>query len=99
MGLGEVRPSINPEEIAMRPMKTAGALLLSTLAASCATQVAPDDVVTTRSGALTAGALDAVLLINSDWGTGYCAEIRITNHTASAVSDWVVGVDVKQSAI
>ena len=75
-------------------------LLLSAFAAAaCTPETESDTVTTTRSGALTAGALDAVLTINSDWGVGYCAEIRITNHTTTPVTGWVVGVDIKQSAI
>ena len=66
----------------MRPTKAVAMLLLSAFAAAaCTTETEPDAVTTTRSGALTAGALDAVLTVNSDWGTGYCAEIRVTNHT------------------
>jgi len=83
----------------MRPMRAVGVLLMSTCFAACANQPESEDVVTTRSGALIAGALNANLTINSDWGTGYCAEIRITNQTTQPVTGWVVGVDIKQSAI
>jgi hypothetical protein len=83
----------------MRSTRAFAALLLSTAAAACAGGRESDPVDTIRSGALTAGALDAVLTVNSDWTTGYCAEIKVTNHTASPVSDWAVGLDIKQSAI
>ena len=69
----------------MRPMRAVGFLLMSTCFAACANQPESEDVVTTRSGALIAGALNANLTINSDWGTGYCAEIRITNQTTQPV--------------
>ncbi|WP_341678329.1 lytic polysaccharide monooxygenase [Niveibacterium sp. SC-1] len=40
------------------------------------------------------GALTATSAINSDWGTGYCANVTVANGTASTVSNWSANLKV-----
>ncbi|MEM7008991.1 MAG: cellulose binding domain-containing protein [Thermodesulfobacteriota bacterium] len=34
------------------------------------------------------------MTINDDWGSGYCAQVNVTNSTAQAV-DWVVSFQIE----
>ncbi len=45
------------------------------------------------------GNVTAQLLIQSDWGTGYCAVIKVSNATAQPASGWRVTLNTLQSRI
>jgi len=38
--------------------------------------------------------MDAVVTINDDWGSGYCAQVNVINTTSSAV-DWTVSFQIE----
>ena len=39
----------------------------------------------------------ATLSLLSEWNTGWCAQVTITNHTASATNSWTLQFDVHES--
>lgn len=41
----------------------------------------------------------AELLIQSDWGTGYCGVLKVQNFSSQATSSWHVGLNLGQSTI
>jgi hypothetical protein len=47
--------------------------------------------------ALTSNGVTATLRLASDWGSGYCADIVVTNGSSATVSSWSVRVTLNQS--
>jgi hypothetical protein len=41
----------------------------------------------------------ATLSLTSQWDTGWCAEVVITNHTGSSTNSWTVDFDVNESSV
>lgn len=41
----------------------------------------------------------AVLTVNSQWNTGWCGQVVVTNHTSTTTSSWSVTLDVHDSSI
>jgi len=58
-----------------------------------------DGETTTTEGALTANGLSATLTYSSDWGSGYCADVTLTNVGTTPISSWQVQIDLKQSTL
>jgi hypothetical protein len=69
------------------------------LAMGCASgaDVAETDKVAGESAAISAGT--ATLTYSSDWGTGYCADVTISNALGQATSRWQVVLDLKTTTI
>ncbi len=38
----------------------------------------------------TGGRLEATLRLDSEWGTGYCAQVKLQNKGSSAIASWAV---------
>lgn len=74
-------------------------ILLSVIALGACSSGAPEVEISRSTAPLTAGALTATLTVNSDWGTGYCAEVRMTNTSTTAITGWIIGLDIKQSTL
>src|SRR5690606_7023210 len=49
--------------------------------------------------ALTSGGVEATVALQSDWGSGYCADVFLDNHGSSTVTGWSVVIDPRQSSI
>lgn len=49
--------------------------------------------------AITSGSVEATISLQTDWGSGYCADVFIDNHGNSTVTDWTVVLDTRQSNI
>ena len=45
------------------------------------------------------GPISAVIEINSDWNTGYCTDVTVTNTSGGLVTNWQVKFDAHQSQI
>ena len=43
--------------------------------------------------------LSAAIQLTTSWGTGYCANVNITNHGSSSVSTWTVVMQLNQASI
>ncbi|AJQ96197.1 cellulose binding domain-containing protein [Gynuella sunshinyii] len=56
-------------------------------------------VVTGFSAAKVSGTGEAVLTVQNDWGSGYCANVVITNHGDADIDDWNVTMDFKDSSV
>lgn len=53
-----------------------------------------------NAGVCTAGGgVSAALAISTDWGSGYCAVLTVTNASATPTSDWLVTLDLGASTI
>jgi endo-1,4-beta-xylanase len=61
----------------------------------------PDDSAGVVHKALTSpdGVVSAVLSYTSDWGTGYCASVRVSNTGAAATTSWSVAINLNQSTV
>jgi hypothetical protein len=70
------------------------ALLAGLLVASCVDDRTSDS---TAIGALAGGGLSATLSLSSDWGTGYCANISLTNTGTAVTTSWQVVINLNQS--
>src|SRR5690606_32270335 len=49
--------------------------------------------------ALTTGGVEATLSLQSDWGSGYCADVFLDNHGDTPVTSWSVTLNTRQSSI
>src|SRR6186713_407822 len=49
--------------------------------------------------ALTSGAVDATMSIQSDWKSGYCSDITVKNNGTTTVTGWTAVLNLHQSAI
>jgi cellulase/cellobiase CelA1 len=47
----------------------------------------------------TVGGLSVSLVVQSDWSTGYCDYVNLTNTGKTSVSNWTVGIDLRQSTL
>jgi len=45
------------------------------------------------------GKVSAQISIQNSWGSGYCANLTVTNTSSAAISDWQVGLNLNQSTI
>jgi hypothetical protein len=70
-------------------------LALAALGAGCATS---DAQVAESVSSLTSGAVTAALVITNDWGSGYSAELRMSN-TGAATTGWTTVVTLGGSAL
>jgi cellulase/cellobiase CelA1 len=43
--------------------------------------------------------IEAAIILTNDWGTGYCANIEVSNNAGSATTSWTVELDMAGSAI
>ena len=43
------------------------------------------------------GNLSVAVTLQSDWNTGYCANVALSNVGTTGISTWTVGIDLKQS--
>jgi aryl-phospho-beta-D-glucosidase BglC (GH1 family) len=58
-----------------------------------------DTSTDTSAAALSANGVDATLKLQSDWTTGYCAEVTLKNTSATPVTSWTAVVDLNQSTL
>ncbi|HVY40761.1 MAG TPA: cellulose binding domain-containing protein [Polyangia bacterium] len=70
-------------------------MLLLLLAAGCNDGTDDARVVS----ALTSGATSATVALSNDWGSGYCANVTVSNAGATATSSWNVTISLNQSAL
>ncbi|WP_084645587.1 endo-1,4-beta-xylanase [Marinimicrobium agarilyticum] len=49
--------------------------------------------------AITAGAGEATLNVNNNWGTGYCASVTVANDGTTDITNWAVGLDLNGTTI
>jgi hypothetical protein len=78
---------VEPNETFSVSLSGAVNAVISTPAAALGT-VLDDDAPAPLSG------VSVALKINDDWGTGYVAEITITNNGTSAINGWVLAFDL-----
>jgi cellulase/cellobiase CelA1 len=45
------------------------------------------------------GQLTAVIVPSTDWGTGFCASVAVTNGTSTSTTNWVVTLNTNNSTI
>ena len=45
------------------------------------------------------GNLSVAVTLQSDWNTGYCANVALSNVGTTGISTWTVGIDLKQSTL
>jgi len=45
------------------------------------------------------GNLSVAVTLQSDWNTGYCANVALSNVGATGITTWTVGIDLKQSTL
>lgn len=63
--------------------------------AGCSLDAAPEEIHSKSAALVSAGGLDAELVLTSQWPSGYCAEVRLHNqHPSEMVSSWDVEVDL-----
>ncbi|HEY5959506.1 MAG TPA: cellulose binding domain-containing protein [Polyangiaceae bacterium] len=72
-------------------------ILASFVGGACSSQ--ENSEVATSHAALVAGAGEAILTNTSVWNTGYCSEVKIYNRGSSPITNWTLGIDLKQSVI
>lgn len=48
---------------------------------------------------LTVSGVQAALIVQSDWGSGYCAAVTLSNEGPSPVTSWSVVVELNQSKV
>lgn len=66
--------------------------------ASCSSEGTPQDSSATTS-TLTSNGLSAVLSLQSDWGSGYCATVELQNVGATAITTWEVQVELSGATV
>src|SRR6185312_15494041 len=71
-------------------------LLFVALAASCMGDGSSDSQVV---AALTSGATSATVATSSDWGTGYCANVTVSNAGSSPTTSWTVVINLNQATV
>jgi hypothetical protein len=73
--------------------------LLGWLAACSSSK--PDETAGVVKKSLTSpdGVVSAVLSYTSDWGTGYCANVRVSNTGTTATTSWGVAINLNQSTV
>lgn len=52
-------------------------------------------IITLMSGQLSAQNISGVFNVTTDWGTGYCAEITLTNNSNSTINGWTFNFDLE----
>jgi hypothetical protein len=72
------------------------ALLFGWSMAGCGRSSRP---VSQTAGGLTTNGVTATLSLQSDWGTGYCANVILVNSGSAAVTSWTLVVDLAQSTM
>lgn len=72
-------------------------LLCVVFAASCIND-RPSDSEEVVS-ALTSGATSATIAMSSDWTSGYCANVTVSNSGSTATSSWTVVINMNQSVL
>jgi len=70
--------------------------LFVALAASCMGDGSSDSQVV---AALTSGATSATVATSSDWGTGYCANVTVSNAGSSPTTSWTVVINLNQATV
>ena len=70
-------------------------VLLVALAAGCNDGSADSQVVS----ALTSGTTSATIALSNDWGSGFCANVTVSNAGATATTSWTVVINLNQSAV
>jgi len=62
-------------------------------------QSAPGTSTGTSAAPLSTNGVEATLNLQSDWNTGYCAEVALKNTSAAPVTSWTAVVDLHQSTL
>ncbi len=83
------------EERIPRRRRWLPAAVLLALAAGC-NDGAPDSQVVS---ALTSGSTSATIALSNDWGSGYCANVTVSNAGATATTGWTVVINLNQSTL
>ena len=78
-------------------MKTPLALLVVAAFSLAACSSGPG--ASTRSDPLSANGVNATLRIQSDWKSGYCADVTLQNTGSAPVTSWTVVIDLHHSAV
>lgn len=60
---------------------------------------ADEELLAPQWAALTVNGVDANVALQSDWGSGYCADVTIRNGSTSAIRDWNVTLQLRQGTI
>jgi len=71
-------------------------VLVVALGAGCSAESSTDDAIV--SG-LTSGATSSVIAMQSDWTTGYCANVTVSNSGTSPTTTWTVVINLNQSTL
>lgn len=56
-------------------------------------------VIDTRTTCTASGTLKTQVVIETDWGTGYCAHVNVTNPTATATTSWSLVINTGDSSV
>ncbi|SHO55909.1 cellulose binding domain-containing protein [Vibrio quintilis] len=56
-------------------------------------------VIAGSAYALTSGAGEATLSLQNSWGSGYCANVSVTNNGDANITSWVVELDLKDATV
>jgi hypothetical protein len=67
--------------------------------AACSGGGSTSATTSARSDPLSSDGVNATLRVQSDWKSGYCADVTLENTGAAAVTSWTVVVDLHQSTL
>jgi hypothetical protein len=74
-------------------------LATASLLAACSGGARTSSTTSARSNPLSSNGVNATLRVQSDWKSGYCADVTMENTSAAAVTSWTVVVDLHQSTV
>ena len=83
----------------MKTFRNATAVMSALVFLACNSGYEDADLLGENAQALTVNGVTAVVKIQSDWTSGYCADVTITNPTSAAIQNWKVQLDLRQSTI
>ena len=65
----------------------------------CGQSTSQESLAVTQSRAVSSGSGTVSLVIDNDWGSGYCGSVTVANQGASPITAWTVAIQLPNSSI